>query len=127
VFASLTAILGKIGIENIDPTLGTAIRTVVILPMAWLLVLIQKKNHLVKNIDRRSMIFIIVSGFSTSISWLCYYYALQNGKASIVVPIDKLSIVVTIVFSYFFLKEKLSLKSIIGLVLIMIGTLLLLI
>lgn len=127
VFASLTAILGKIGIENIDPTLGTAIRTVVILPMAWLLVFIQKKNHLVKNIDRRSMMFIIVSGFSTSISWLCYYYALQNGKASIVVPIDKLSIVVTIVFSCFFLKEKLSLKSIIGLVLIVIGTLLLLI
>lgn len=127
VFASLTAILGKIGIENIDPTLGTAIRTVVILPMAWLLVFIQKKNHLIKDIDRRSMLFIIVSGFSTSISWLCYYYALQNGKASIVVPIDKLSIIVTIVFSYFFLKEKLSQKSIIGLVLIVIGTLLLLI
>lgn len=127
IFASLTAILGKVGIENIDPTLGTAIRTIVILPMAWLLVFIQKKNHLVKNIDRHSMMFIIVSGFSTNISWLCYYYALQNGKASIVVPIDKLSIVVTIVFSYFFLKEKLSLKSIIGLVLIVIGTLLLLI
>lgn len=95
--------------------------------MAWLLVCMQKKVHLVKKIDSRSMVFIIVSGLSTSISWLCYYYALQNGKASIVVPIDKLSIVITIIFSSIFFKEKLSLKSITGLVLIVIGTLLLLI
>jgi len=126
LFASLTAILGKVGIAGVDPTIGTAIRTLVIVPMAWVLVFIQKKGHLVKNIDCQSMVFIIISGLSTSISWLCYYYALQNGKASIVVPTDKLSVVVTIIFGYLFLKETLSLKAIIGLTLIVIGTLLLL-
>lgn len=126
LFASLTAILGKIGIDGIDPIIGTAIRTLVIAPMAWVLVFIQKKGYLVKNIDCRSMVFIMISGLSTSVSWLCYYYALQNGKASIVVPIDKLSIVVTIIFGYLFFKETLSLKAIIGLTMIVIGTLLLL-
>lgn len=127
VFASLTSILGKIGIEGVESNLGTAIRTIVVLIMAWLVVFITKKQHTIRNIDAKSMIFLVLSGFATGGSWLCYYRALQDGPASIVVPIDKMSIVVTIAFSYFFLKEKLTMKSLAGLVLITVGTLSLLI
>ena len=127
VFASLTSILGKIGIENVESNLGTAIRTIVVLIMAWIIVFITKKQGDVKKIDRKSLIFLVLSGIATGASWLCYYKALHDGLASIVVPIDKLSILVTVVFAYIFLKEKLSKKSVIGLVLIVAGTLSLLI
>lgn len=127
VFASLTAILGKIGIENVEANLGTAIRTVVVLAMAWLIVLIQGKQREIKNIDRRSWVFIGLSGLATGFSWLCFYRALQEGPASVVVPIDKLSILVTVAFGYFVLHEKLSKKPLTGLVLIVAGTLSLLI
>lgn len=126
IFASLTSILGKIGIENIDSTLGTAIRTIVVLIMAWIIVFITKKQNTIKNIDSKSWIFLILSGIATGSSWLCYYKALQTGPASVVVPIDKLSILVTIVFSYIVFKEKLNKKSALGLALIVIGTLALL-
>ncbi|HEY8392358.1 MAG TPA: EamA family transporter [Capillibacterium sp.] len=123
IFASLTAILGKVGIEGIESNLGTAIRTVVVLLMAWLLVFVTKKQQTIKEIDRQSWLFLILSGFATGGSWLCYYRALQTGPASVVVPIDKLSILFTIAFSYFILKEKLTLKATAGLVLIVAGTL----
>ena len=100
VFAALTSILGKVGIQGIESNLGTAIRTIVVLLMAWIIVLFQKKLPLVKAIDKKSWIFIALSGLATGLSWLCYYRALQEGRASLVVPIDKLSIVVTIVFSH---------------------------
>ncbi len=127
VFASLTSILGKIGVEGIDSTLGTAIRTIVVLMMAWVIVFITGKQHTVKYMDKKSWLFLILSGFATGASWLCYYRALQTGPASVVVPIDKLSILVTIAFSTFVLKEKLSLRAGVGLVLITAGTLMLLI
>lgn len=123
VFASLTSILGKIGIEGIDSNLGTAIRTVVILIMAWVIVFATKKQHTIKDVDRRSWLFLILSGLATGGSWLCYYKALQMGPASIVVPIDKLSILVTIAFSYIVFREKLDKKSAWGLILIVVGTL----
>lgn len=126
VFAALTSILGKIGIQGIESNLGTAIRTIVVLIMAWGIVLFQKKHFLIKDIDRKSWIFIMLSGLATGLSWICYYRALQEGKASVVVPIDKLSIVVTITFSYIVLKEKLSRKAFAGLFLIIFGTMLLL-
>ena len=126
VFAALTSILGKIGIQGIESNLGTAIRTIVVLLIAWGIVFLQKKQYLIKNIDRKSWVFIALSGFATGLSWLCYYRALQEGKASIVVPIDKLSIVVTVAFSYIFLKEKLSKKAVAGLLLVICGTMLLL-
>lgn len=127
IFASLTSILGKVGISGVESNLGTAIRTIVVLIMAWIIVFITKKQKEIKNIDKKSWKFIIFSGLTTGLSWLCYYKALQDGQASVVVPIDKLSIIVTILFSYFYLNEKLSKKSIIGFVQIIIGTLLLLI
>lgn len=126
LFASLTSILGKVGIENIESNLGTAIRTIVVLIMSWIIVFATKKQSDVKKIDKRSLIFLILSGIATGASWLCYYKALQDGLASIVVPIDKLSILVTVLFAYIFLKEKLSKKSLLGLILIVVGTLLLL-
>ncbi len=126
VFAALTSILGKIGIQGIESNLGTAIRTIVVFVMAWGIVFFQKNQKLIKHIDRKSWAFIGLSGLSTGLSWLCYYRALQEGKASVVVPIDKLSIVVTVAFSYFFLNEKLSKKAFIGLLLIICGTILLL-
>lgn len=126
VFASLTSILGKVGIENIDANLGTAIRTIVVLIMAWIVVFVTGKQNAIKDIDRTSWIFLVLSGIATGASWLCYYRALQTGPASIVVPIDKLSILVTIAFSYIVLKEKLSRRAVLGLVLIVGGTLLLL-
>ena len=127
LFASLTSILGKVGIENVESNLGTAIRTIVVLVMAWIIVFATKKQRDIKKIDKRSLIFLILSGIATGASWLCYYKALQDGLASIVVPIDKLSILVTVLFAYIFLKEKLSKKSLLGLILIVVGTLLLLV
>ena len=127
VFASLTYILGKIGIQDVNSNLGTAIRTAVVLVMAWIVVFVTGKQDTVKNIDRKSWLFLILSGFATGGSWLCYYRALQTGPASVVVPIDKLSILVTIAFSYVVFHEKLSLKSGAGLLLIVVGTLALLI
>ena len=127
VFASLTSILGKIGIQDVNSNLGTAIRTAVVLVMAWIVVFVTGKQDTVKNIDRKSWLFLILSGFATGGSWLCYYRALQTGPASVVVPIDKLSILVTIAFSYVVFHEKLSLKSGAGLLLIVVGTLALLI
>ena len=127
LFASLTSILGKVGIENVESNLGTAIRTIVVLVMAWIIVFATKKQRDIKKIDKRSLIFLILSGVATGASWLCYYKALQDGLASIVVPIDKLSILVTVLFAYILLKEKLSKKSLLGLILIVVGTLLLLV
>lgn len=127
VFAALTSIFGKIGIEDVESNLGTAIRTVVVLLMAWILVFVEKKQSEIKNIDKKSWLFLVLSGFTTGGSWLCYYGALKNGPASIIAPIDKLSIVVTVAFSYIILKEKLSKKAFLGLVLIVAGTLSLLI
>ncbi|WP_434282094.1 EamA family transporter [Clostridium botulinum] len=127
VFASLTSILGKVGISGIESNLGTAIRTIVVLIMAWVVVFVSKKQGEIKNIDKKSWLFICLSGITTGSSWLFYYRALQIGPASVVVPIDKLSIVVSIAFSYFILKEKLTKKSFSGLAIIVIGTLLLLV
>ncbi len=127
VFASLTAILGKIGISGVESNLGTAIRTVVVLIMAWVMVFATGKGSAIKNIPRRELGFICLSGLATGGSWLCYYKALHDGLASVVVPIDKLSILVTIVFSYFVFHEKLSKKSAVGLVGIVAGTLVMLI
>jgi len=123
VFASLTAILAKIGIAGVESSLGTAIRTIVVLIMAWLIVFIQGKQHDIIRIDKRSGIFICLSGLATGASWLCFYRALQEGPASVVVPIDKLSILITIAFGYIVLREKLKKKPIIGLTMIVIGTL----
>ena len=127
VFASLTSILGKIGISGIESNLGSAIRTIVVLIMAWVVVFVTKKQNEIKDIDKKSWIFICLSGITTGLSWLCYYKALQDGEASVVVPIDKLSIVVTITFSYIFLRERLTKKSFLGLISIVLGTLILLI
>lgn len=126
VFASLTSILGKVGMENIDSTLGTAIRTIVVLVMAWVVVFVTKTQSTIRDLNKRNWIFLLLSGLATGASWLCYYRALQTGPASVVVPIDKLSILITIFFSWLVLKEKLNLKSGIGLVGIVAGTLLLL-
>mgnify|MGYP004653342975 FL=1 len=127
VFASLTSILGKIGISGVDSNLGTAIRTIVVLIMAWVMVFVTKKQDELKKIDGKSMVFICLSGLTTGLSWLCYYKALQDGQASIVVPIDKLSILVTVAFSYIMLKERLTKKSFAGLAMIIAGTLMLVI
>ena len=127
VFASLTSILAKVGIENVESNLGTAIRTIVVLIMAWIIVFLQKKHGHVKNISKKSFVFIGLSGIATGASWICYYKALHDGLASIVVPIDKLSILVTVAFAYIFLREKLSRSSMVGLILITVGTLSLLI
>lgn len=126
-FAAITAILGKVGIEDVDSNLGTAIRTIVVLIMAWLIVFTTKKQGGIKEIDKKSWIFITLSGLATGMSWLFYFKALQEGQASIVVPIDKLSIIVTIIFAYIVLKEKLSMKAFAGFILLILGTLLLLI
>ena len=127
VFAALTTILGKLGVEGIDSNLGTAFRTVVVLIMAWVMVLIQGKERGISRIDRRSWLFLALSGVSTGLSWLCYYRALQTGEASLVAPIDKLSLLFTVAFSGIFLKERLSPKSGAGLALLTAGTLLLLV
>ncbi len=123
IFAALTSILGKIGISDVESNLGTAIRTGVVLVMAWLIVIIKGKFSKLKNLDRKELVFIAMSGIATGASWLCYYYAIQKGVVSVVVPIDKLSVAVSVVFSYFVFKEKLSRKALIGLILIVVGTL----
>ena len=121
-FASLTSILGKIGISGVESNLGTAIRTCVVLVMAWLMVAIQKKGGEVRNISRRELGFICLSCVATGASWLCYYRALQDGPASVVAPVDKLSVLVTVVFSYFVFGEKLSRRAAAGLALLTVGT-----
>lgn len=126
VFASATSILGKLGMEGIPSNYGTAVRTGVVLVMAWVVVFLQKKQSKVKEVGRISWIFLILSGVTTGMSWLCYYRALQEGPASIVVPIDKLSILITILFARVFLKERLTKKAVVGLVLLVAGTLVLL-
>ena len=123
VFASLTSILGKIGIEGVNSTLGTAIRTGVVLAMAWVIVLFQGRQRELRAIDGRSWAFLVLSGVATGLSWLCYYRALQTGPASVVVPLDKLSILVTVAFARLFLHERLSRRAAIGLALIVCGTL----
>ena len=123
VFAALTSILGKIGIENVESSLGTTVRTAVVLLAAWGMVLVTKKGSQLKTIPKKELVFICLSGLATGGSWLCYYKALKDGLASIVVPIDKLSILVTVAFSYMVFREKLTLKSAIGLLLIVAGTL----
>lgn len=122
LFASLTSIFGKIGVEHIESNLGTAIRTLVVLVMAWLMVFLTGEQKKIRMIDGKSWIFLFLSGITTGLSWLCYYHALQDGPASVVVPIDKLSIAVTIVFSGIVLKERLSRKAAAGLLLIVAGT-----
>ncbi len=124
LFASLTSILGKIGIENIDSNLGTAIRTIIVLLMSWIVVFATGKKEKLKEVRKKELFFIIVSGFATGASWLCYYRALQEGPASVVIPIDKLSIIVTIIFSRIVFKEHLSKKALTGLLAIIAGTLL---
>lgn len=127
VFAALTSILAKIGIENVDSTLATAIRTLVVVAMSWLMVLIVNPNPGLSAIDKKSWIFLILSGLATGASWLCYYKAIQMGDVSKVVPIDKLSVVITIILAATLLHEQLTAKSIIGCILIAAGTLLMVI
>lgn len=126
VFASLTTILGKVGISHIDSHLGTAIRTSVVLVMAWVVVFATHTQSCVKEVPKKELIYIFLSGIATGASWLCFYRALQIGPASLVTPIDKLSILVTVLFSYIVFHEKLNLKSFIGLIMIVIGTLIML-
>lgn len=127
VFAALTSILGKVGIDGVESNLGTAIRTAVVLVMAWLMVIVTGKTGKLREIPRKELLFICVSGLATGASWLCYYKALQDGPASAVVPIDKLSILVSILFSWIVFHERLNVKSAIGLALLTGGTLLMLI
>lgn len=124
VFAALTSILAKVGISGVESNLGTAIRTAVVLVMAWSIVFAKGKQKGLRTIDRKELLFISLSGIATGASWLCYYHAIANGLVSVVVPIDKLSIVVTVAFSYLVFREKLSKKAFIGLFLMIAGTLL---
>ena len=124
VFAALTSILAKVGIEGVESNLGTAIRTAVVLLLSWGIVFARGKQRALKNIDKGELVFISLSGLATGASWLCYYYAIGHGLVSVVVPIDKLSILVTVAFSYLVFKEKLSLKASLGLALMVAGTLL---
>ena len=123
VFAALTSILAKVGISGVESNLGTAIRTGVVLVMAWLVVFAKGKQKDIQYINKKELLFISLSGLATGASWLCYYYAIQNGIVSVVVPIDKLSILVTVAFSCLVFKEKLSKKAFLGLCLMVIGTL----
>ena len=127
VFAALTSILAKIGISGVESNLGTAIRTGVVLIMAWGIVFAKGKQAQLKVVDSKELLFIILSGLATGASWLCYYFAIQNGIVSVVVPIDKMSVLVSILFSYIVFREKLSLKATIGLLLMVCGTLLMII
>ena len=124
IFAALTSILAKVGISGVESNLGTAIRTGVVLIMAWIIVFIKGKQRDIKKIDKKELLFISLSGLATGASWLCFYYAIQKGIVSVVVPIDKMSILVTVLFSYFVFKEKLSKKASFGLSLMVVGTLL---
>ncbi len=123
VFAALTSILAKIGIENVDSNLATAVRTVVVVAMSWLMVFITNAQSGLTNISRKSWIFLILSGLATGASWLCYYKAIQMGEVSKVVPIDKMSVVITLILAVVFLHEDFNAKSIIAAVLITVGTL----
>lgn len=123
VFAALTSILGKMGITGVESNLGTAIRTVVVLIMAWVIVFMKGKQSQLRHLDQKELIFLFFSGIATGASWLCYYYAIQNGVVSIVVPIDKMSILLTIAFSYFVFGETLSKRAAVGLCLMTVGTL----
>ncbi len=123
VFAALTSILGKMGITGVESNLGTAIRTVVVLIMAWVIVFMKGKQSQLRHLDQKELIFLFFSGIATGASWLCYYYAIQNGVVSIVVPIDKMSILLTIAFSYFVFGETLSKRAAAGLCLMTVGTL----
>ena len=122
IFAALTSILAKIGIENVNSNLATAVRTIIVVLMAWFMVFITGNQNGIVDISKKSWIFLILSGLATGASWLCYYKALQLGEASKVVPIDKLSIVITIVLAFIFLGEQITLKTLIGCCLIVIGT-----
>ena len=126
VFAALTSVLAKVGIENVESNLATTVRTAVVLVMAWLTVLVTGKGKLVNETTKKGLLFIVISGILTGASWLCYYRALQLGEVSVVAPIDKLSILVSVAFSYIVFKEKLTLKSFMGLMIIVVGTLCLL-
>ena len=123
VFAAATSILAKVGISGVESNLATAIRTAVVLVMAWLIVIIKGKLPQLKMLDKKELDFIALSGLATGGSWLCYYYAIQNGVVSVVVPIDKMSLLPTVIFSYFVFKEKLSKKATLGLTLMLAGTL----
>ena len=123
VFAALTSILAKVGISDVESNLGTAIRTGVVLVMAWVVVLAQGKHKQLKTLDKKELVFISLSGVATGASWLCYYYAIQNGEVSVVVPIDKMSVLIAVTFSYFVFKEKLTKKAVLGLGLMLVGTL----
>ena len=127
IFTSVSAIISKIGLMDINPSLGNFYRTIVVFILIWLYVIIKKKQKDIISIKRQTWIYLIISGFTTSLSWFFYFYALKNGEASMVFPIEKLSVVVSIGLSYIILKEKMTKKSIIGLILIIIGTLILLI
>ncbi len=122
VFAALTSILAKVGIDGVESNLGTAIRTGVVLVMSWAIVFMKDKQAQVKSVSGKELVFIGLSGIATGASWLCYYYAIQNGIVSVVVPIDKMSILVTVLFSYIVFKEKLSRRAAIGLLLMLVGT-----
>ena len=121
-FASLTAILGKIGIAGVESNLGTAIRTSVVLVMAWMMVFVTGRQKEIRRISRKELFFICLSGIATGASWICYYRALQGGPASVVAPVDKLSVLVTVAFSYIVFREKLSRRAGAGLVLLTAGT-----
>ena len=123
VFAALTSILAKVGIEGVNSNLATAVRTVVVLAMAWGMVFITNTQHGIMDISKKSWVFLVLSGLATGASWLCYYKALQAGEASKVVPIDKLSVVITLILAVIFLHENINVKSIIGALLITAGTL----
>lgn len=123
VFAALTSILAKIGIENVNSNLATAVRTVVVVAMSWLMVFVTNAQSGLTNISKKSWIFLILSGLATGASWLCYYKAIQMGEVSKVVPIDKMSVVITLILAVAFLHEDFNAKSIIGAVLITVGTL----
>jgi transporter family protein len=124
IFAALTSILAKVGIKGVESNLATAIRTMVVVVMAWGMVFITNQQAGIKDISRKSWIFLILSGLATGASWLCYYKALQMGEASKVVPVDKLSVVITLVLAFIFLHEDFTVKSVIGCILIGAGTLL---
>ena len=124
VFAALTSILAKVGISGVESNLGTALRTAVVLVLSWGIVFARKKHTGLRTIDKKELLFICLSGIATGASWLCYYYAIGHGDVSVVVPIDKLSILITVAFSYIVFKEKLSKKAFLGLALMVAGTLL---
>lgn len=123
IFAALTSVLAKMGISGVESNLGTAIRTAVVLIMAWGIVLAKGEQKQLKGINKKELVFIALSGLATGASWLCYYYAIQNGVVSVVIPIDKMSVLITVLFSVVFLKEKMSFKSIFGLIVMSVGTL----